>query len=160
MEFLSPIIAFVGVFIGVLLKKIAQEEIKFGKFGGRYFIWMKRIILVLLIIFMLYSSGSYLYLLLGLVIGLILGIFLNEYLFLGLSMAAGFPDRNMLLVSSSLIFLYGLPYGSLFRKMRLNHILIITLLFFTPMLLLFFNVNQSLLVGLSAGGLFNYIIRK
>ena len=160
MEFLAPIIAFMGVSIGILLKKIAEEEIKFGKFGGRYFIWMKRITLVLLIIFMLYYSANYLYLFIGVIIGIIISIFLNEYLFLGLSMAASFPDKNMLLVSSSLIFLYGLPYGSLFRKMRLNHILLIALLFFIPLLLLFFDINQSLIIGLSCGGLFNYIMRK
>ena len=159
-ELLAPIIAFFGIFIGVMLKKIAEEEIKFGKFGARYFIWMKRIILTLLIIAIVHFSEDYLYLLIGIIIGLIIGIFLSEYFFLGLSIASSLANSSMLLITSSLIFLYGLPYGSIFRKMRLNHLMLIVILFFAPLLLLLFNVNQSLLIGISAGGLFQYIIRK
>lgn len=161
LEYLIPIISFAGIFLGVLLKKVAREEVKFGKFGPKYFVWMKRIILFLIIVTLLALVESYIYLFLGIVIGLIIGVFLSEYLFLGVALVIGFMlNNNVLLIISSLSFLYGLPYGSILRKIKLNHILFVTILFFVPFLLLLTNIDLSLLIGISAGGLFHYIIRK
>ncbi len=161
LEFLVPIIAFSGIFIGLLLKKIAKEEIKFGKFGGKYFIWMKRIILLLLIIMLLYFSDNYLFIIAGIIIGLILGVFLSEYLFLGMISVIGFlQSKDILLIISSLIFLYGMPYGSILRKIKLRQLISVTLSFFIPFLLLIVNLDLNLLIGISSGGLFHYIIKK
>ena len=70
--FLIPIISFLGIFVGILLKKIAWEEVKFGKFGGRYFVWMSRIILILLIVVNLLFFKDYLFLGIGIILGFLL----------------------------------------------------------------------------------------
>ncbi len=160
-QFLIPIIAFAGIFVGALLKYIAREEVKFGKYGPKYFVWMKRIILFLLILIILNFYDYYIFLIIGILIGLILGIFLTEYLFLNLVMILGFKSsKNILLVLSTLVFLYGLPYGSILRRIKLEQIVPVVLLFFIPFLLLFFNFNLSLIIGIASGGLFQYLIRK
>ncbi len=161
LEFLIPIISFLGIFIGLLLKKIASEEVKFGKFGPKYFVWMKRIILFIMISTILFFGRSYLFLMIGLVLGLILGVFITEYFFLGISTAISFSlSQNILLVISSLTFLYGLPYCSILRKIKLKQTLLIVCLYFIPFISLLTNTNIDLLIGISAGGLFQYLIRR
>ena len=156
-----PIISFLGIFAGVLLKKIAHEEVKFGKFGSKYFIWMKRLILISLILINLLLIKNYLYLVLGVILGFILGIFISEYFFLSLTLIIGFMTNNeLLLANSSLVFLYGFPYGSIIRRIRPKQIIIVLISFLVPFILLFFNLNSSFIIGVLSGGIFQYIIRK
>ena len=160
LEFLVPIISFLGIFIGVLLKKIAKEEIKFGKHGPKYFVWMKRIILFLILLVMLYFTNDYTLVGIGIIIGIILGIFITEYLFLSMALVFSFTQtENLLLIISSLVFLYGLPYGSILRKIKLQFIPTI-IFFFLPFSLLLITPDINLIIGIAAGGLFQYIVRK
>jgi len=161
LQFLIPLISFTGIIGGILLKNIAQEEVKFGKFGGRYFLWIKRIILFLLILIISFFTTDYLFLSFGIIVGLILGIFITEYLFLGLTLLIGFNlHKNILLITSSLTFLYGLPYGSIMRRIKLKQIIAATIFFFLPFLFLLTSINLNLIIGISTGGLFQYLIRK
>ena len=157
---LIPIISLLGIVIGVTLKKLAKEEIKFGKFGARYFIWMKRIILLLIILVLIYFNQNIPILILTIIIGFIIAIFISEYFFLGLALVFGFLNsKESLILLSSLVFLFGLPYGSILRRFKKEHLYVIPL-FFLPFLILVTNINQDILIGLGAGGCFNYIIRK
>jgi len=158
LQYLVLIISFLGIFFGFLLRKIAKEEIKFGKFGNRYFIWLKRIVFLLLILILLYFSENYLIVVIFAVIGFIVGIFLDENLFLGSGLVFGFMNDNLLFVISGLVFINGLVYGSFLRNLKKS---LISLLFFVPFLLFFFNLNYyDSLIGFSCGGLLNYILRK
>ncbi|MBI2499571.1 hypothetical protein HYV88_04995 [Candidatus Woesearchaeota archaeon] len=158
LEYFVILISFFGIFFGFLLRRIAKEEIKFGKFGARYFIWLKRIILLLVILILLYFSENYLIVIIFAIIGFIVGIYLDEYLFLGFGLVVGFMNKNLLLLISSLIFINGLVYGSLLRNLKKA---LPSLLFFVPFLLLIFNFDYyGYLIGFSCGGLLNYIIRK
>ena len=157
--YLVPIIALFGILVGFILKRIANEEIKFGKFGSRYFIWMKRIILLLIIIIALYFTENITLVIVTAVLGFILSIFVNEYLFLGTALLLGFlTGKEILILLASLIFLYGLPYGSMLRRFAKEHLFI--LLFFVPFSLLFVDIDPAVIIGFSSGGLLQYIIRK
>ena len=158
--FIVPIVSLLGIFCGFLLKKIAREEIKFGKFGSRYFVWMKRIILSLIIIIVLYFTKSVPLVIFTAVLGFILSSFLSEYLFLGTALVFSFiAGKEMLITMASLIFLYGLPYGSMLRRFEVKHLSII-LLFFLPFILLAVDVDSSVMIGLTSGGCLQYLIRK
>ena len=158
--FLVSLISFLGVVVGFILNKLAKEEIKFGKFGARYFVWMKRIILIALIIIAAYFTKNIALVLSFFIIGFILSIFLSEYFSLSFAMLLGFLNGNKLLILiASLVFLYGLPYGSMLRRIKKEHFLIL-LFFFLPLLLIFININQDILIGLIAGGCLNCIIRR
>ncbi len=158
LEYLTIIISFLGIFFGFLLRRIAKEEIKFGKFGNRYFIWLKRAVFLILILLLLYLSKRYLIVIIFVVLGFLAGIFLDEYLFLGSAIVVGFLDKSLLFLVLSLVFINGLIYGSFLRNFKKA---LPSLLFFIPFLFLFFNINYyDYLIGFSCGGLFNYLIRK
>ncbi|MEK6826035.1 MAG: hypothetical protein AABX90_00225 [Nanoarchaeota archaeon] len=158
--YLVPVIAFLGMILGIVLNKLATEEIKFGKFGARYFVWMKRIVLFFILISILYLADNFLIVIGFAILGFIAGVFFSEYLFLGISMVIGFLFSGEILIwLSSLVFLYGLPYGSMMRRVKRGHIYLLGL-FFIPLVLLFFNIGSNFLIGFVAGGCFNYLIRK
>lgn len=158
--FLVPIICFLGILVGVILKKIAKEEVKFGKFGSRYFVWMERIILLFIILATLRFVDVLWLVVLFAIIGFVLGIFISEYLFLGLALVFGFfLGGEVLLLIAALVFLYGLPFGSVLRKLKWKHSFL-AVLFFAPFLLLFFDTNLGIVIGLVNGGCFSYLIRR
>jgi len=158
--FLISLISFLGIIVGIILNKIAKEEIKFGKFGARYFVWMKRIILILLIIIVTYFIENIALVLSFFIIGFILSIFLSEYFSLSLAMLFGFLNESkVFIIISSLVFLYGLPYGSMLRRIKKEYVLIL-LFFFFPLLFVFIEIKQDILIGLVSGGCLNYIIRR
>ena len=114
------IIALIGIIIGVLLGRIAPEELNKGK---KYFILLKKILfLIMLIVLGYFLKGNYLLLTLSQIIGF--GLFyLNikkygwylegiNYLFFVVFYFLN-TDFNFKLIISSLLFFYGLPLGSL-----------------------------------------------
>ena len=113
---LAAIISLSGLLIGFLLKKIAKEEIKQGK---TYFIWMQNILLILAAIFVLYSFNLnlFLFLLIGLLITLAIIYFKPKavigYPILAILFYLSISDINLLILISSLIFLYGFPSAAL-----------------------------------------------
>lgn len=147
MKFLIPIIVFSGFFINLLLQKIAKSELKPGKI---YFKILEKITLFLLIILILTLIQSYTYLFIGIIIGFILAIFLSIYLFIGFPLAISLlSSNNFILLTSTLTFVYNI----LPKKFSYNY-----LLFFIPLIFMFLPID--LLIGISAGSLFNYLIRK
>ena len=98
------LISFIGQFIGYLIAKLAKEEIKPGKI---YFNLLKNILLLIIIGFSIYYQFNIFYLISGLILGLIIK---KEYFYFGII------ANNLLF--SSLIFIYGLPYGTLNNNLK------------------------------------------
>ena len=138
------LISFLGQFIGWFIANRTEEELKDG---NKYFLVLTNLLIVSLILFSIYYSFN-IYLL---IIGLIIGFFINrEYLFFSV-----LAMRNDVLLNS-LIFIYGLPYGSLNYK-SIKILFMNIPLFFIPFLLLFLNIN---FYSLGAGGLLGILVKR
>ena len=118
---LAAIISYLGLSIGLILAIIAKEELKAGK---KYFILLQKAILLLIFIFLIYFLK---FNLINLII-VLLFIFIylikyywnkriNEsfyiYLILSIIFYISSKSLNLFIIESSLIFLYGLPTGTL-----------------------------------------------
>ena len=151
------IIAFLGLIAGYILSKFTKEEIKVGR---RYFIWLKKVILFILAIALIYNVwGDYWVLIGGVVLGFIIAFVINLYFFLGLALFSSFSiSNNFVLLVAALVFMFGLAFGSLIKKLN---ILGEVLLFALPFILIFFsNVNVNLFLAISAGGLIYSVCRS
>jgi len=147
------LIAFSGLLFGILLGYINPEELKPGK---KYF---KIFCLLVLFSILLVLFFSYKFSIIGLALGVAIGFFLKkEYFYLGLSVVASYTlGLNLLL--SSLVFVYGLPYGSLLilkSKKIWKEIMFDLILFLIPFLLLINNIVSNyinIFVGFLIGAL-------
>ena len=134
-EFLIPIIAFSGLLVGYLINRFTKEELENGK---NYFLWLKRIVIVILFFILLIKSyDRYV----ALVAGLVAGYFLRkEYLYIGLSLASGFYMVKEII--ASLIFIFGLAYSGLNYKIIDKKQIIYNFVFFiAPFLILLMPSN-------------------
>lgn len=150
-------IAFLGIVVGYILSKFTKEEIKLGR---KYFIWLEKTILFILAVALIYNIwGDYWVLIGGVVFGFIVAFLINLYFFLGLALFSSFSISNdFVLLIAALVFMFGLPFGSLMKKLN---ILEEILLFALPFILVFFsNVNTNLFSAISAGGLIYFICRS
>lgn len=117
-DLLIAAVCFLGFVLGILIANYTKEELQKGK---PYFIILEIIILFTLGIAVLFPFN-----LIYFIIGIIVSYFLRKsYLYFGISLAL-----SSSLLIPSLIFVYGLPSGSIERK----KIFINLLLFFTPFL--------------------------
>ena len=139
--FLASVVAYLGLLLGIILIKIAPEEQKPGK---KYFIFLKKAIFLLVLIFYLffYNFNPALSLIL-LVFTLIL--MLNKklklektgltYFFFGLVFYLSSIILNLFVIESILIFFYGIPTASLIfkvKKKNYSSVFIKNLWFFVP----------------------------
>ena len=116
---LALIISLLGFPTGLILAKCTEEELKPGR---KYFFFMKKIILILTIIFVLYSFHLNLLVFMG--IGLILTALsltfrlnmIKEYMIFLILFIISIKNLNLLVLTSSLIFLYGLSMAALIKK--------------------------------------------
>ena len=159
LNYFIPLISFLGLVFGILLSKIAREEIRPGM---KYLDGFKRIILVGLIIVLLLNVDNLLFLFVGIVFGYLSSLYLGDYFYLGLVCGLSFLfSVEMFFVLAVLVFLYGLPRGSLIKKF--SDVYFSFLLFVVPLSLLFVSLSSdfvSLLIGLSCGGLFKFLIKR
>ncbi|MBU1245894.1 MAG: hypothetical protein ABIJ20_02185 [Nanoarchaeota archaeon] len=149
------IITFLGIVVGLLLARFTKEELKQGK---KYFIWLKRTILIFLVTFLFYLAlPNYISTIIFFIIGLIVAYFFKkEYFYFGLAL---FSTLNLFTVI--LIFLFGLPYGSLlFSKKYKYKTLLFDLVFFAiPFLLLFVKIPNNFILAFTSGALFTLIFK-
>lgn len=119
---LSAIISYLGLFIGFFLALIAKEEIRPGK---KYFILLQKVILLLIFIFLIVNIELNYQIILLFLVFAILQIYrtkkeFNElpytYIILAIIFYISSKRLNLFIIESSLIFLYGLPTGSLLTK--------------------------------------------
>lgn len=125
---LIALTSFFGILGGLLLNKIAKEEIKLGK---KYFNFIIRICLVIISLILMYNFKASWTVLLGMILAYFIGF---NYLFFGLSCVI--LDNFLLYV---VIFIYGLPYGTILgnNKKILNELI----LFLIPLILLYNGLN-------------------
>lgn len=114
--FLAFIFSILGLFAGMLLGYIAKEELNPGK---KYLVLMQNVILIIAAILVLYSFqlNIFLFIFIGLIITLIF-IYARPktiigYIILIFLVLLIFEKTNLFLLTTSLLFLYGLPSGSL-----------------------------------------------
>ncbi|MEW6063073.1 MAG: hypothetical protein AB1571_01745 [Nanoarchaeota archaeon] len=130
------LLSFTGLLIGVLLAKLSPEEVKPGK---KYFIILKKLVLLSIIITLVYYTK---FLFLSFFIGVLFAYFFNyAYLYLGLSLIVSVISKQFNLLIASFIFIYGLPYGTLLNKNILKKTVLYLLLFLAPLLLIINNLN-------------------
>lgn len=114
---LASVFVYLGLFVGFILALIAKEELEAGK---GYFIFLRDLIFSLIIFFLLYFNNIQIWLSI-LVAALILFFLVKSkispvitYLFLAFVFNSAF--RGLLksfIIESSLIFIYGIPIGTL-----------------------------------------------
>ena len=144
-------VSFLGCFLGYITARFTKEELKSGK---NYFNILELIIMFILLVILIYYSFDLSLFLIGILLGLILRF---EYFYFGAAIASSF-NLNLSFLSSALVFVYGLPYGSLIYYYKKVKYLVYSLIFFSlPMLNYFFNYN---LLSISAGGLLSLFIIK
>ena len=129
--FLASIMSYLGLLAGILLVKIAPEE---QKPLSRYFEWLRKLILLLIFLFLIfYYSNSRAYIL-ALMVYFVFIIFIEYrlgsllkksviiYTALGIVFYLSSKNPNLFAIESSLIFLHGMPAASLmFRKKGKNY---------------------------------------
>ncbi len=140
-------VAFLGCLIGYLIARFSKEELKKGEI---YFKILELVVLLSLVVVFLFNSFNLLFLIFGLVIGVVLRY---EYFYFGLGLV---PVADFL--SSALVFVYGLPHGSLaFYHKKKKHLFFSLILFLAGLLSYFFSYN---LTSFSAGGLISMFVIK
>jgi len=128
-EVLIIIISVLGFLLGVILSYIAPEELKPGK---KYFIFMKESLFYLTLAYSLFLFIYFqnFYFTLIPIIYFPLHLFfikkqrkylqtISNYIFfiiIYITFTTLIPENNILIILPVLIFLYGLPAGTLFRK--------------------------------------------
>jgi hypothetical protein len=152
MAFLAALVPLLGLIIGVLLRTLAAGELRDGK---PYFLWMRRVVLLLMVIGLLWKVPFSLFTVVLFVIGLGVGTILRfRYLYLGLAVVSVFSGHSeMLLFMLAMVFLYGLPFGThvVDRFDVVRH----GILYLLPFLLLFISFDSSsFLPAFVAGALF------
>ena len=160
MDILVPILAFFGIFIGILMAKFTREEIRSNR---HYLLVLSKIIIGILIFTVIVFTKDYSLLFIGVLLGFLSAYILSEFLFLGLELGVSlFLQKDILLVASFLVFMYSLLYGSLLRITKLNfsRMLILFIMFFLPFSMFVFQkvLMVDLIIGFIAGGLSNYLI--
>lgn len=150
-KLLIACIAFSGLLMGYLLTFLVKEEIKPGQ---KYFLWLERVLRLVIIGMLLWIIATPKAMLLPFIIGIIVGLFLKiRYFYLGLALAAASSlPMNLFVVVAALVFVYGFPYGSISSKLKLPFH---ALLFFIPVLvMLFFSpMNTETIIAFVAGAL-------
>jgi hypothetical protein len=123
---LTTVFVFSGVYVGALLAFISPEELKPGK---NYFKAFENTLLVFIILILLYAYDANIFVLIFL--GVVLSIFLyytcentpvNQiaYFLLGIAFYFAAKSVDLFIIISTMIFLYGLPLGSMYVARRLK----------------------------------------
>ncbi|MFA4887011.1 MAG: hypothetical protein WC595_02255 [Candidatus Nanoarchaeia archaeon] len=136
---LVELISLLGLIIGVIIARSAKEEFLSGK---KYFM-LFRAILLLALIGVVLSNFSIIPFLVGLLVGCIVR---KEYLYFGL--------LNPSSAVSSLIFIYGFPYGTLKYDRKFS--ILLDIILFSIGLLINFITNLS--YSFIAGGLTSVLL--
>ena len=155
-----PILAFFGVFIGIIISKFTRDEVRNNR---NYILILSKLIILILIFTIIFFSNNFSLLFIGVLIGFLSAYILSEFLFLGLQLGLSlFLQKEIILVTSLLVFMYSMLYGSLIRVVNINFskLFILFLMFFLPLSMLLFEkiLMIDLIIGFIAGGLSNYLI--
>ena len=160
-NYLAVIVAFLGFFVGMLIAYFSKEELVKGK---KYFRYFRKIMLIAIgVAITYYAWGNPFYF----IAGMICGYFLKGYYFyIGMALALIFGKEPFILLAS-LVFIFGLPHGTLIFKeffkerKKLYRIIFFNMLLFVIPFLIFSEVKHYPLLMFSAGGLIiQYFVKK
>jgi len=164
-------LAFLGLILGALLAFFVKEELTPGK---KYFEWLKKVVLVIIIIMLIWFSFqltiSYL---IAFAAGILIAwVFKKYYLYFGLALFGSFLLGNDMVYYAliALIFIVGFPIGTLIASKFLNEkkklvktLLLDLFLFSVPLLFLIYNKVGDLsnvLMIFGAGALLYSLFKK
>lgn len=145
---LTPIL---GLALGIIIAFFTKEELKPGL---RYFNFVKRALLALIALFLIIYDFNLLYFILGFVLGIIIR---QPYLYFALFLPL--IDKSFLLVPLSLIFIFGLIYGTLksyYMNLNLKKIFLGFLIIFSIFLIALTTttlVPYAKIISLASGAL-------
>ncbi len=145
MLYLVPLIVFLGLVGGWILKKYIPEE---KKDAERYASWIKPLLLLSLVAILFYSLAWNLQNILFVFGGIVCAIFLKEiYFFFACSLL------SFEMLPAMCMFLYGLVVGEK-KKIVVN-----TLFFVLPFTLLFLSFEQSGVISFGLGGIVVFFLQ-
>jgi hypothetical protein len=130
-------VVFIAYIFGRILSILVKEEIKPGR---RYFLALQRFLLVVISLTLLYISWLDYWVVLMFFLGIFASFIIKErYFYLGLALAVlSIISRELLVIYSFFMIIYGISYGSL-NKGILKRLILYAL----PFLVLFFNFTTS-----------------
>ena len=146
-QFLVPIIAFLGFPFGLFLSFLSPEEMKPGE---KYFRLIQNLLLVFILFFILDYYSSPLIVSIMITTLFFLGVFywrnkhksITLYIILAVLLFLSSDNSSLFALESSLIFMYGLPSGSLIKCKKKDSLKIVAkhsiFILLTIFLLLFF----------------------
>lgn len=164
-------LAFIGLILGAILAFFVKEELKPGQ---KYFKWLKKIVLIVIIVMLVYFSFQLTYsYLIAFAAGILISwVFKKYYFYLGVGLLGSsllFNDK-IFIALIALIFILGFPVGTLqaskllSKKSKLVKIIVLdAILFSLPLLLLLYgNVVDltNVLMIFSAGALLHLVAKK
>jgi hypothetical protein len=143
LNFVIPIISFLGFPIGIFLAFVSPEEMSDGK---KYFFLLQNFILVLIIFFLFDFHNLNIFLSIFLTISIFLFVLYSSfkhkifslYMLLAFFLAFSRVDDYLFAIVASLIFIFGLPTGSLLAPKKKKFVLSVIMKFslFIPLAIL------------------------
>ena len=123
LQVLAPIIAFLGFPLGLFLSFVSPEEMKPGK---KYFELIQNLLLVFILFFVFdyYTLPLIISIILTVTVFLVVFYWQNKhksiilYLILAVLLYLSSNNPSLFALESSLIFMYGLPAGSLLQSKK------------------------------------------
>jgi hypothetical protein len=149
------ILSFLGLLGGVIVSYFTKEELKLGE---RYFLLLEKVLLLSISFTIIYYVGEFfLFLALGVLAGF---IFRKAYFYFGLALPLA--SETFLLLLSSLVFVFGLPHGTLLAskskiKVVKKELIISANLFLAAILITLFLDYSPLLMFVSGALIINSI---
>ena len=118
----AAIISYLGLLAGFFLASLTKEELPTAR---KYFPWLQRLIIIAIAAFVLdfFSINLTLRIVIYALLLLAVAVSLNLQFFyaaFGVLLFAASRDKNMLLVLSSMVFLFGLLSGSVYFDSRVK----------------------------------------
>lgn len=157
-QFLIFVLSFLGLLAGVAIAFFTKEELRPGK---KYFTWLERLILLSMgLVIISYVREFLMFFILGAVVGF---VFRRVYFYFGIALALA--SGQLLLLLSSLVFVFGLPRGSLLvyrlkRKDVMKDIIFSAVFFFIAVLVSYFLSYKFLLMFVSGALIFNSFSKR
>lgn len=113
MFLLTLAVVFLGLFLGIALAFIAPEELKKGR---KYFKWLKTVLLLVIIGIMVYFKINLFLVAMNVFLITLFYLYGIEYWVLSFVLSVSAVSNEAFFLQSSMIFIYGLPEGTLFAE--------------------------------------------
>lgn len=153
LKYLILVVVFLGYIAGIAIGRLTKDEFNSGR---KWLVLMQKILIVLLAIGCLYYVKLSWMLGLGFAIGIFTISFFGIYFYFGILGFLSIGFYNYVVIVNSLMFLFGLPYGTINSANSSYKKNWKVLLFFAPFILLVLgelNISWlNLLFGICCGG--------